>query len=292
MKITGFTFIKNAITYDYPIVEAIQSILPICTHVVVAVGNSTDDTLALIKSIASPKIKIIETIWDDSLKENGAVLASETNKALAAIDADTDWAFYIQGDEVVHEQYHATIVQSMQQYLLRGDVDGLLFHYHHFYGSYDYLATANGWYQKEIRIFKPSQQVYSYKDAQGFRKQNNLKLNVVQIPAYIYHYGWIKDPRAMQRKQENFNQYWHDTAWIEKNVAKVDEFVYENHITEMQHFTGTHPAVMYARIARINWQFSFDITKNKIKTKHKIKRWLGKHLGWQMEYTNYHLIKK
>jgi hypothetical protein len=292
MKITGFTFIKNAITYDYPIVEAIQSILPMCTHFVVAVGNSTDDTLALIQSIASPKIKIIETIWDDTLKENGAVLASETNKALAAIDADADWAFYIQGDEVVHEQYHAAIIQSMQQHLHRRDVDGLLFHYHHFYGSYDYLATANGWYQKEIRIFKPSQQVYSYKDAQGFRKQNNLKLNVVQIPAYIYHYGWIKDPRAMQRKQENFNQYWHDAAWIEKNVAKVDEFIYEDHITEMQLFSGTHPAVMHARIQRLNYKFSYDISKNAVPLKHKLKRWLAKYVGWNMEYANYNIIKK
>ena len=81
MKITGFTFIKDALTYDYPIVEAIESILPMCTHFVVAVGKSSDQTLALIKSIASPKIKIIETIWDETLKENGEVLAKETDKA-------------------------------------------------------------------------------------------------------------------------------------------------------------------------------------------------------------------
>jgi hypothetical protein len=291
MKITGFTFIKDAITYDYPIVEAIESILPICTHFVVAVGKSSDDTLALIKNIASPKIKIIETVWDETLTENGAVLASETDKALAAIDADTDWAFYIQGDEVVHEQYHAAIVQGMQQNVKRVDVDGLLFHYLHFYGSYDYIATANHWYKNEIRIFKPNKQVYSYKDAQGFRKANNQKLQVVQIDAYMYHYGWIKDPKAMQRKQENFHKYWHDEEWIEKHVEKVEEFAYEKHITEMQLFTGTHPAVMQARIQRLNWQFSYDISKNTTRLKYKVKRWLAKYLGWQMEYTNYKLIK-
>ena len=40
MRVSGFTFIRNAIHYDYPIVEAIHSILPLCDEVVVAVGNS------------------------------------------------------------------------------------------------------------------------------------------------------------------------------------------------------------------------------------------------------------
>jgi glycosyltransferase involved in cell wall biosynthesis len=105
MKIAGFTFVRNAIKYDYPIIEAITSILPICDELVVAVGNSEDGTLELIQSIDSPKIKIIETIWDDSLREGGRVLAVETDKALAAISPDANWCFYIQGDEVVHEKY-------------------------------------------------------------------------------------------------------------------------------------------------------------------------------------------
>jgi hypothetical protein len=96
MKVSGFTFIRNALKYDYPIVEAILSILPICDEFIVAVGNSDDDTLALIQMIDSKKIKIIQTVWDDSLRANGEVLAIETNKAFKAISPDSDWAFYIQ----------------------------------------------------------------------------------------------------------------------------------------------------------------------------------------------------
>src|ERR1700748_3170913 len=99
MKVAGFTFIKNAIKYDYPVVEAITSILPICDEFVVALGKSEDDTEGLIKSINSPKIRIIHTEWDTSLQEGGRVFAEETNKAMAAISPDADWAFYIQGDE-------------------------------------------------------------------------------------------------------------------------------------------------------------------------------------------------
>src|SRR6218665_2128656 len=111
MKVTGFTIVRNAIKYDYPAVEAITSILPLCDEFVVAVGKSDDDTLALIQSIDSDKIRIIETVWDDSLKTGGRVLAVETDKAIAAISADTTWAFYIQCDEVVHEKYYHTIRQ-------------------------------------------------------------------------------------------------------------------------------------------------------------------------------------
>ena len=48
MKVTGFTFIRNAIRYDYPVKEAILSILPLCDEFVVAVGKSDDDTRSLI----------------------------------------------------------------------------------------------------------------------------------------------------------------------------------------------------------------------------------------------------
>jgi hypothetical protein len=106
MKIAGFSFIRNAVKYDYPIVEAILSILPLCDEFVIAVSKSEDNTLKLIRSIGSPKIRIIETVWDDSLRKGGAVLAQETDKALQAVSDDVDWAFYIQRDECLHEQYH------------------------------------------------------------------------------------------------------------------------------------------------------------------------------------------
>jgi len=157
LKVSGFTFIRNAIKLDYPIVEAIQSILPICDEVVVAVGNSEDSTLELIQSIDPVRIRIIETIWDDNLRENGAVLALETNKAFQAIDSESDWAFYIQGDEVIHERYLETIRNAMIYYQNRNDIDGLLFNYLHFYGSYDYVGASSKWYREEIRVIKKQQ---------------------------------------------------------------------------------------------------------------------------------------
>src|SRR5689334_19405062 len=102
MKVSGFSFIRNAVKYKYPIEEALRSILPLCDEIVVAVGRSEDNTRELVASI-DPKIRILDTVWDDSLREGGKVLAVETDKAYRALDPNSDWCVYIQGDEVLHE---------------------------------------------------------------------------------------------------------------------------------------------------------------------------------------------
>lgn len=270
--------------------EAIQSILPLCDEVIVAVGNSEDETLALIQSINPSKIKIIETIWDDTLRENGAVLADETNKAFQAISADSDWAFYIQGDEVIHEGDYAEIRAKMELYVNDVEVDGLLFSYQHFFGSYDFIGASNNWYKNEIRIIRNQKNIYSYRDAQGFRKDDNQKLNVAAIKAKVYHYGWVKDPRAMQAKQTSFHKLWHDDEWLEKNIEDVDVFPYEDHINGLARFQGTHPAIMQPRIDRLNWTFKVDPSRNKKSLKNKLKDLL-KFIGIDTNYRNYKQIR-
>ncbi len=290
MKVSGFTFIRNALIYDYPIIEAIESILPLCDEVVVAVGKSKDNTLQLIQSIPSSKIKIIETEWDESLREGGRVLAVETDKAFNAIANDSDWAFYIQGDEVMHEKYIEPVRKALEMYKDDQQVEGLLFDYIHFYGSYDYVGESYRWYRREIRIVRHRKDIFSYKDAQGFRKRPNQKLRVKSIPASIYHYGWVKDPRKMQKKQEDFNKLWNDDQWIERNVAKAEEFDYSS-IDSLILFKDTHPEVMKKRIAGKNWKFDFDLSKNQYTLKEKLKRFVYRLTGLRIgEYQNFKII--
>ena len=289
MKVSGFTFIRNAILLDYPIVASIQSILPLCNEVIVAVGNSDDDTLGLIQNI-DPKVKIIQTTWDDSLRENGRVLAVETDKALAAIDPAADWAIYIQGDEVMHQDDHLHILKAMTRFQHDQEVDGLLFDYLHFYGSYDYIGVSNNWYKKEIRIIKPGRGIFSFRDAQGFRKSPDQKLKVAAANARVFHYGWVKDPRAMQRKQEHFHKLWHDDAWLEKNIKVAEAFDYEDHIHELARFEGTHPQWIAERLSERNWNFDVDISQHKRTLKNRLKNIL-KWMGIDTNYANYTLIR-
>lgn len=286
MKVAGFTMVRNAVKYDYPVVEAITSVLPLCDEFVVAVGNCEDDTLALIEGIGSPKIKIIHTIWDDTLREGGRTFALETDKAFQAVSPDTDWAFYIQADEVIHEKYHDAVRQAMIKYKDNRSVEGLLFHYKHFYGSYDYVGESWNWYRREIRVVRNDKNIFSYRDAQGFRKKPNEKLHVKLINAYIYHYGWVRDPRAMVQKQRAFTSYYHDDQWLEENMAKASEFDYSN-IDSLELFADTHPAVMKGRIASKNWKFDFDVSKKNYSFKERIKRFFGFRIG---EYKNYKIV--
>ena len=291
MKVTGFTFIRNAIKYDYPVKEAILSILPLCSEFVVAVGNSDDNTRDLIEKISPDKIRIIDTVWDDSLREGGKVLADETNKAFHEISQDTDWCFYIQGDEVVHENFLPLIKSEMEKYLNVDEIDGLLFKYLHFYGSYDYVGESYSWYRNEIRVIRNNKNIYSYRDAQGFRKGNNQVLNVKPIDAYIYHYGWVKEPAAMQKKQMDFNKLWHSDEWVERNVSKAEEFDYSQ-IDALRHFEETHPKVMNERIRNKNWIFDYDISFNSYKLKDKLKHFFENYFGLSLgQYKNYRIVK-
>ncbi|PUZ26835.1 hypothetical protein GA0116948_102383 [Chitinophaga costaii] len=291
MKVVGFTFVRNAVKYDYPVKEAIRSILPLCDEVVVSVGNSLDDTELLIRSIGSPKIRIVYSIWDDTLREGGRVLAVETDKAFAHVPADADWVIYIQADEVLHEADHEHIKAAMLQYKDDARVEGLLFDYVHFYGSYDYIGDSRTWYQHEIRVIRNDKHIRSYRDAQGFRK-NDQKLKVKHINARIYHYGWVKDPYHQARKLDNsFALYNGDKKKVMAARASKELYDY-NRIESLAPFTGTHPQVMQERIGKKNWDFQFDTSKKNFKKLKKwVLYWVEKKTGKRLfDYRNYKII--
>jgi hypothetical protein len=290
MLIAGFTIIRNAIKYDYPVVEAIQSILPICDVFYVGVGNSEDATRVLIESIKSDKLKIIDTVWNDQLREGGRVLADETNKVFDAIPKEYSWCFYIQSDECVHENDLSTIKQVMHSSEDNKTVDGLLFEYKHFYGHYKYIGVGRRWYKNEIRIIRNNKTIRSYKDAQGFRMENGEKLMVKKTGAFIYHYGWVKAPKAQQAKQENFHKMWHNDEWLKKNIQQTEEFDYSN-IDLLEEYKGSHPVIYSARISEATWNFRYDASRVKINLKYRLLWWIEKLCGWRIgENKNYKIL--
>jgi len=291
MKVSGFTFVKNAVTFDYPVVEAITSVLPICDEFIVAVGDSDDGTMELIKNIESDKIRIVETVWDESLKEGGRVLAVETDKAFAEVSEDSDWAFYIQADEVVHEKYLDSIREAMIQFHNDTAIDGLLFKYLHFYASYDYTGASSHWYDNEIRVIKNDKSIYSFGDAQGFRKRKNEKLVVKPIDAFIYHYGWVREWNTMQQKVVQSGKYGFIDKGFEEKVISASGFDSNNILEELSAFTESHPEVMIKRIAQKNWKFDYDISRSRRSLKDKFKIFCKNYLGLDFYYRNYKVLK-
>jgi len=289
MFISGFTIIKNAVKNDYPIVEAINSILPVVDEMIVLVGDSEDETLQLIESIKSNKVKIHHSVWDNTLRKGGVVLAVETNKAFKLINPKADWAFYIQADEAVHEKYLPVIKKAMNDYASDKSVDGLLFNYTHFYGTYDYVGDSRKWYSKEIRIIRNDPAISSYRDAQGFRK-NGEKLKVKLIDAFIYHYGWVKSPNQMMKKIAEVRKFWHPDEELAGIKDNSEDFDYTS-IDSITTFEGTHPEVYVDRVNNTHWNVVFDISKKKFKLKDQILYKFEKLTGVRLfDYQNYKII--
>jgi len=286
MKIAGFTFVRNAVRLGYPVKEAILSVLPLCDEFIVMLGNSDDGTRELIESIEDPRIRIYDSVWDDSLRTGGRVLAVETDKAMDKISPEADWAFYIQADEVFHEHGMEAVKDAMLLYRDDNRVEGLLLNYRHFYGSFDYIGDSRKWYRKEIRIIKNDRSIRSYRDAQGFRK-NGKKLRVKPVYAFIHHYGWVRPPAVMQAKEEAFHRLWHNDEYVKTKVAVSDTFDYSG-IDSLALFRGTHPEVMLERIARTNWKFTFDPSSKSWSPKDRFLHFIEAVTGWRPgEYKNY-----
>ena len=253
MQVSGFSFVRNGIKLGYPVTEAIRSILAICDEFIIAVGKSDDDTLEQIKAIGDSKIRIIETEWDKKMFVHGRVNSHQTNIALK--ECKGDWCFYVQADEVVHEKFLPLIEAKMKEFLHDEDVQGLLFDYLHFWGSYDYYQDSRRWYRREIRVIKNNLGIESWGDAQSFRLDGR-KIRVAKIDAEIYHYGWVRPPKVMKEKQVAFQSLYHDEKWLEKTFANTpQEFDYGDP-KYLAKFEETHPEVMKERIKELNWDFS------------------------------------
>jgi len=317
MKISGFTMAKNAGKLYYPIKQAISSILPIVDEFVVALGDSDEDdnTRTEILSIGSDKIKIIDTVWDIEKFSRGMVYAQQTD--IAKKHCTGDWLFYLQSDEVVHEKYLPLIQEKCEEYIDNPKVEGFLFKYIHFWGDYYHFQNSHCWYRKEIRIIRNLPEIHSWIDAQSFRKipdfngldyrqQNNTyKLKVVEINAYVYHYGWVRPPKLMSTKMKTFTTNHRGKEHVEEMI-KNNQFngTYDyGPMNRLPVFKGTHPSVMESWISKFDWgddlRHDGPLSMNKPRPKHDLLKYRivsflennllgGRRLG---EFRNYIVVK-
>ena len=139
-------------------------------------------------------------------------------------------------------------------------------------------------------IIKNNKHISSYKDAQGFRIDGK-KLRVKPIEAYVYHYGWVKNPKQMKIKQKNVSRFWNDDAAQQTFLATPDYFDFTD-FDSLEKFTGTHPAVMHERIAKKNWNFEFDLSRKKFSLKDRFLYWFEKLSGIRpFDFKNYKIIR-
>ena len=280
-KISGFTIVRDGLKYDYPFIESIHSVLPIVDEMIVAVGKSGDDTRARVEKIDSDKIRIMDTLWNDENRKGGNELARQTNLALE--ECRCGWAFYLQADEVVHEEDLSAIETAVANYERESKVEALSFRYIHFEANYDYYNPFR--YRRQVRLIRTTSDIVSIKDAAEFGHAGGGKLKSKSSGARIYHYGWVKSPKVMLDKSRRFEKFWHSDEYVEEKYAGVDEFDFKM-LGVAKRFRGAHPGVMSDRIAERNVQllhFAAAVRRRPL---------LLRKMTWQILLRKWGLIKE
>ena len=266
-KISAFTLIKNAVKFDYPIVESVNSLLPLVDEYVINIGNSEDGTRQLVQTAFgnNPKCVLFDSEWEDP-KSGTSFFSSQTNKSLEHCTGD--WSFYLQADEAVHENDWNNILKAILQ-AERDKKKAIVFDYLHFEKNFSKLRKtySEGFdcYEDEIRLFKNDGTVMSWGDAQGFCKKDGygLSLRKIENELYIphiniYHYGYVKNAKKMLDKKKALNEFYFNEAHFseaqkQKELDKIknakDEYEFSFQLND---FAGTHPASMHARIEQFN----------------------------------------
>ena len=209
MKVSAFTFIRNGQILGYPFLQSIKSVLPIVDEFVINVGQSEDETLTLIQSIDSQKIRIIQSKWNETMQDRGYVYGQQ--KMVAQFNCTGDWAFYIEADEVYHESELNQIRDSMKMYLNDPNVEALVFDFYHFYGNASSILNSPGWYRSEARIIKNSVRSYAPDGLFWVVLDKNKKgryPNAKHTGAHCYHYGWLRSEEQMNLKIHKVQKYW------------------------------------------------------------------------------------
>ena len=206
MKVSCFSFIREGVRLGYPFEESIRSALPLCDEFVIAVGESDDGTLERLQAMNEPKLRLIPTRWNEACRTHGFVYGHQ--KVIAQYNCVGDWAFYLEGDEVLHEDDLDRLRGAMAHYLDDTEVEALVFDYFHFYGDAEHLHLPPATYRRAARVIRNSLRSFApdglywavIKDRTWYGGRNKRRTRYPRAAALnipLYHYGNARHARYL-----------------------------------------------------------------------------------------------
>jgi glycosyltransferase involved in cell wall biosynthesis len=270
----------------YPFVQSIRSALPICDEFVVAVGESDDNTLEVLRSIGDPKLRIIETTWNEKMIDRGYVYGQQ--KMVAQFNCTGDWAFYLEGDEILLESELDMIRGSMEKHLDNPEVEALAFDYYHFYAS-PVWHDVGGYRQapriirNTIRSIAPDGLFFVVMD----KNKKGRYPKAAMTGAHIYHYGNVRSVAFMNERNQRVAKYWGKPPTV---------FSYDNvDPQELVPFTGLHPAIIQPWLASDAAEHHYTPNPNHVPTarqkRHRRRLALERLLGLDLSKKHFKLVK-
>jgi hypothetical protein len=290
MKISAFSFLRNAQKLGFPFVASIRSLLPIVDEYVIALGPCEDDTERMIREIGDPRIRVIPTTWNERIRwdygPKGFVYAQQ--KSIALFNCTGDWAFYLEGDEVVHEDDLPRIRASMEKYLKDERVEAMFFDYLHFYGNKNTIAWSPAWYRVAPRILRNTIPAWA-PEGLFFTVLDTCKKTryprAAHAGATIYHYGWVRDEAEMNAKLSAVERNWSD----QKKTVSYREIDPQ----ALRLFAGTHPQAVQSWLPSAQGLFAAN-PDHKLTTrekKHRLMLKLESWFGFTFKKKHYTLVR-
>lgn len=290
MRISGFTFLRNGVMLNYPFVPSIRSVLPLVDEFIVSLGPCQDDTEARLRTIEDPKLRILKTTWNENIQDRRRVpgFAYGQQKSIALFNCTGDWAFYLEGDEVVHEDDLPKIREAMERYRDDEEVESLLFDYLHFYGNANTIAWSPAWYRAAARIIRNSIPCWAPKGLFFVVLKNprhGRYPKAAPSGARIFHYGWVRGQEPIQANKDQVAKFWgrgRETV----QCAEIDPQV-------LRPFTGTHPAVMKDWLPKAEglYQPNPDHRLTSRERKHRWMMKLERLFGLELSRKHYYRIR-
>jgi len=295
VRVSGFTFLRNGELLGYPFVQSIQSILPIVDEFVVALGPCEDRTREMLLAMEEPKLRIIDTTWNQKIRNDYSIRGFNygQQKSIALFNCTGDWAFYLEGDEVVHEDDLPVIRANMERYIDDERVESLVFDYHHFYGNIHTQAWSPRWYRRAPRIIKTTLPVWAPKGLFFIVLDDQKKgryPRAAHSGARIFHYGYVRTEKQYQAKSEKTELYWRkDKAVSENKKIKYDQI----DPYTLQKFTGSHPAAIHGvfPIAPDKFPADPDYKISRREVRHRITLRLEKLFGFELNHNHFTWVK-
>lgn len=276
MKVSGFTFLRNGVKLGYPFAESIRSILPLVDEFVVALGPSDDGTEERVRAIGDPKIRILATTWNERIRPDYSIkgFVYGQQKSIALFNCTGDWAFYLEGDELVHEDDLPKIRAAMARHLDNPRVEALIFDYLHFYGNRNTYAWSPRWYRTAPRILRNTIPAWGPKGLFFVVLTGNLGgryPRAAHAEGRIFHYGYVRTEDQMNLKKQSVGKYWQpDPGTID--YAAVDA-------ATLRPFTGTHPQAIQGWLPPADGLFVAD-PQHQLTPRERKHRWMMKLENW------------
>lgn len=220
-------FIRNAIQFDYCVVEAIESLCAVCDKAVIVDASSTDGTLDLLIDAQKrlPNLRVIKGAnWECANNLDRLRLLADTAKNYL----DTDWHFMLQADEVIHESSFKSIRRAIQSdkytsYIVRRcNLFGDLNHYL----KYDIPQEHKPCSDAVIRLGTINWPAYG--DAESLQvdpaKMGQNELNHI----LIFHYGFVRrDANCIDKTISMQSWFWGPNSQPDRRVVEMTGGRYE-----------------------------------------------------------------